>query len=271
MQDTLNHLSALLPADLNLTSAVKFLLFFTGAVLTLGFLAKLFLGKHSDLNRSICGSIGIFFIYVITTIVHSFDPADLSRFLAPLPYVIFSNDKLYLFIFEGTKFPVICSQVLSMILLAFLFHFIDDFMPEGKKLHWLLYRLLSIMMAMALHYVTTWLINNYLPGPLLVYAPTALLVILISLLLLGFLKVILGLVLTVVNPLIGAIYAFFFSSKLGCQLRRAVITTLLLSVLVVILHEIGYSVISVSVSALSAYIPLILILLGLWYVLGHIL
>jgi len=270
MQNTLNHLSALLPADLSLSSAAKFLLIFAGAVFILGFLAKILFGKNSDLNRSVCGSIGIFYIYAITIIVHSFNPADLSRFLSPLPYVIFSNDKLYLFVFAGTKFSVICSQALSMILLAFLYHLMDDFMPDGKKLHWLLYRLLSITMAMALHYVATWVINNYLPGPLLTYAPTVLLIILISLLLLGFLKVILGLVLTVVNPFIGALYAFFFSSKLGRQLRRAVITTLLLSILVMILHGIGYSVISVSVASLSAYIPLILILLGLWYVLGHI-
>jgi hypothetical protein len=271
MQDSLNHLVALLPADLDLSSIVKFLLIFAGIVLIIGFIAKLLFGKNSNLNRSVCAAIGILFIYAITIVIYTFDPADLARLLAPLPYVIFSNDKLYLFVFEGTRLSVICSQALSMVILAFLYHLIDDFMPRGKGLHWLLYRLLTIVMAMALHYVATWATNTFLPAPLLSYAPTALLVILISLLLLGVLKVILGLVLTVVNPIIGAVYAFFFSSKLGKQLSKAVLTTLLLSILIMVLHYLGYSVISVSVASLSAYIPLILILLVLWYIIGHLL
>lgn len=268
MQDTLNHLSALIPADLDFSSMGKFLLIFAAAILLAALLAKLLLGKDSSLNRSICAAIGILFIYAVTIVVYTFDPGNLARFLSPLPYVIFSNSKLYLFVFEGTKFSVICSQALSMTILAFLYHILDDFMPRGKKLHWLLYRLLTIVMAMALHYVVTWAINRFLPAPLVSYAPTTVLVILISLLLLGFLKVLLGLVLTVVNPIIGGLYAFFFSSKLGKQLTRSVLTTLLLSLLVMVLHSIGYSVISVAVSSLTAYIPLILIFLALWYILG---
>ena len=268
MQNTLNQLFALLPANLDFLSVSKFLLIFTASVLIIGFLAKQLLGKNSNLNRAICGSIGILFIYAITIVIYTFDPGNLARFLSPLPYVIFSNNKIYLFVFEGTKLPVICSQALSMTILALLYHVLDDFMPRGKKLHWLLYRLLTIMMAMTLHYVTTWVMNSFLPSALVFYAPTAILVILIMLFLMGFLKVILGLVLTVMNPIIGALYAFFFSSKLGKQLTRSILTTLLLSILVMILHRLGYSVISVAVSSLSAYIPFVLILLALWYLLG---
>ena len=270
MQATLNQLSALFPADLDFVSIGKFLLIFSAVVLITGFLAKQLLGKDSNLNRSICGGIGILFVYAFTIVVYTFDPANLARFLSPLPYVIFSNSKLYLFVFEGTKFSVICTQCLSMIILSFLYHMLDDFMPRGKKLHWLLYRLLTVVMAMALHYVTTWALNRFLPSALVFYAPTAVLVILIILLLIGFLKVVLGLVLTVVNPIIGALYAFFFSSKLGKQLTRAVLTTALLSVLIMILHLIGYSVISVALSSLSAYIPFVFILLLLWYLLGAV-
>ncbi len=268
MQNPLNHLTSLIPADLDFSSIGQFLLIFAGVILAAGFLAKLLLGKDSNLNRSICGAIGILFIYAITIVVYTFDPGNLARFLSPLPYVIFSNNKLYLFVFEGTKFSVICSQALSMTILAFLYHMLDDFMPRGKKLHWLLYRLLTIIMAMALHYVVTWAINYFLPAAMVFYATTAVLVVLISLLLLGFLKVLLGLVLTVVNPIIGGLYAFFFSNKVGKQLTKSVLTTLLLSILVMVLHRIGYSVISVTVSSLTAYVPLILLLLALWYLLG---
>jgi len=267
MQNSLNQLTAMRPAPLDFSSIVKFLFIFAAVILIIGFLAKHLLGKKSNLNRAVCAAIGILFIYAITIVIYTFDPGNLARFLSPLPYVIFSNSKLYLFIFEGTKFPVICSQALSMPILAFLYHVLDEFMPQGKKLHWVLYRLLTVIMAMALHYVATWAINSFLPSALVFYAPTAVLIILIGLLLIGFLKVVLGLVLTVVNPLVGALYTFFFSNKLGRQLTRAVLTTLLLSILVMILHHIGYSVISVAVSSLSAYIPFVLILLVLWYLL----
>lgn len=270
MQDTLNCLTALLPAGTDLVSIAKFLLIFAASIIGAGFLFKIFFGKKSGLNRALSGAIGILFIYAVTVVVYTFDPADLSRFLSPLPYVIFSNDQLYLFVFQGTHLSVICAQFLSMIMLAFLYHIMDDFLPDGKGLHWLLYRLLTVVMAMALHYVATWLCNTFLPGPLVTYAPTVLVIILLSLLLLGALKLVLGVVLTVVNPIFGALYAFFFSSKLGKQLSRAVMTTLLLSILVMVLHAVGYSVISISMASLRTYIPFALILLGLWAFLYHV-
>lgn len=270
MHDTLEKLTAMLPEGFDLVSAAKFILIFALTVIAAGFLLKLIFGKKSDINKALSGAVGILFIYALTIVIYTFDPANLSRYLAPLPYVILSYDKLYLFVFQGTHYSVICSQMLSMVILSFLYHILDDFMPDGKGLHWLLYRLLTVVMAMALHYVTTWLCNSFLPGPLLTYAPTVILVILLSLLLLGALKLVLGIALTVVNPILGALYAFFFSSKLGKQLSKAVMTTLLLSLLVVLLHALGHSVISVSVASLSAYIPLVLILLGLWYFLFHI-
>ena len=270
MQDILNKLTDIIPDGFDFISAAKFILIFAVSVIASGFIFKLLFGKKSDINRALSGAIGILFIYALTIVIYTFDPANLSRFLSPLPYVIFSNDKLYLFVFRGTHYSVICSQGLSMVILAFLYHVLDDFMPEGKGLHWLLYRLLTIVMAMALHYVSTWLCNSFLSAPLLTYAPTVLLVILLSLLLLGVLKLVLGVALTVVNPVLGALYAFFFSSKLGKQLSRAVMTTILLSLLVMLLHSFGHSVISVSIGSLTAYIPLVLILLGLWYFLFHI-
>jgi len=271
MQNALNHLASMIPTDLDLAAMGKFIVFLAAAMLVSGFLAKLLLGKDSDLNRSLCAAIGILFIYAITIVVYTFQPGDLARFLSPLPYVVFSGDRLYLFVFEGTRFSVICYQILSMIILAFLYHLIDSFMPRGKGFHWLVYRVLTLIMSMALHYVATWAINTFLPGALVSYATTAIVVILLGLLLLGVLKLVLGVVLTVVNPILGAIYAFFFSNKIGKQLSKAVLSTLILTVLVLLLHHFGYSVISISTDSLSAYLPLAAALLGLWFVIGTIL
>lgn len=271
MQNALNHLASMIPVDLDLAAMGKFIVFLAAALLIAGFVGKLLFGKDSDLNRSLCAAIGILFIYAITIVVYTFQPGDLARFLSPLPYAVFSGDKLYLFVFEGTKFSVICYQMLSMIILAFLYHFLDTFVPRGKGFYWLLYRFLTLIMGMALHYVATWAINTFLPGALVNYATTAILLILVGLLMLGLLKIILGLLLIAVNPIIAAIYAFFFSNKIGKQLSKAVLTTLILTVLVLLLHHFGYSVISISTDSLSAYVPFAAALLGLWFIIGNIL
>ena len=270
MQDILNRVSNLVPSDLDLLGMGKFLLILALIIFATGFIMKKCVGKDSLLNRSICAGIGILFIYAVTIVVYTFNPAGLSRFLSPLPYAVFSGKKLYLFVFEGTRLAVICSQVLSMLILAYLYHLMDDFLPRGKGGYWLLYRVLTILMAMTLHFVVNWAINRFLTGPLLSYAPTVMVIILIGFFLLGALKLILGLVLTIANPILGGLYAFFFSNKIGRQLTRALLTTILLSILVMVLQFLGYGVISVGSSALIAYVPLVLILLGLWFAFSHL-
>ena len=82
-------------------------------------------------------------------------------------------------------------------------------------------------------------------------------------------NVVLGTLLIAVNPIVGAIYAFFFSNKVGQQLSKAVLTTALLCCVFGLLEHFGYSVILISFSALPAYIPLVVSLLLLWYLVGH--
>ena len=122
---------------------------------------------------------------------------------------------------------------------------------------------------MALHYGVTWAFNTYLPGVLVTYAPMILLGILIGLMALGLANVILSVILTVVNPIIGAIYAFFFSNIIGKQISKALVTTAILTAVVFALNSFGYNVISISASALMAYLPMIGVSLILWYIIGH--
>lgn len=269
MDYTLN-LSSLIGNHSDLLVMGKTLLMAGGAVIILGFLIKLLFGKESGLNRTVCAVIGILFFYACTIIVYVFDPAGLADYIPPLPFLAFSGSDVYLFRFATSSFPVICSQVLSMILLAFVYLVIDDFMPRGVRLHWLLYRLLTICMAMALHYFVTWLTNLFLPASLVIYAPTVLTVVLFIFMFLGLLKVVLGLVLAVVNPVLGAIYTFFFASRLGKSLSRAVLASVVLSILVYVLTNMGYYAFSVAPEALITYIPAAGILLLVWFVLSFL-
>ena len=99
-------------------------------------------------------------------------------------------------------------------------------------------------------------------------APTILLVILAVTLLMGLLNLVLSVVLTVVNPIFGSLYTFFFSNIIGKQLSKAVFTSGIICGVVFLLGYFGCTVICVSAAALSAYIPLAIVLLLLWFLIG---
>ena len=268
---TLSGITSYLPADLDFIGALKFIAIFAGSMLIIGSVARMILGQQSGLNRALSSAMGILCIYAVTIVIYTFNPYDLSRFLAPLPFVAFDGDVLHIFSFSGAEFPVICSQILSMVILAFLVNLLDSILPRGQKMvTWYVLRLLTVILAMGLHYIVSWGFNMFLPGVLAAYAPTILLLLLVAMLLIGLANVILSLILTVVNPIFGAVYAFFFSNIVGKQLGKAVMTTAILCGVVYALNHFGYAAIVISAAALQAYIPLILALLVLWYITGHI-
>lgn len=258
-------------ADLDFLSALKFIGFLAAAVLILSFIAKLLFGKNSGLNHALSSSLGILFIYAVTIVVYTFNPYDLSRFLAPLPFVSFDGDTLRIFEFAGAQMSVVCKEILSMIILAFLVNLLDGIMPTGEHLvSWYIWRTVTVIASMGLHYIVSWAFNTFLPGILVTYAPTILLWLLAAMLLMGFANLILSLLLTVVNPFFGAVYGFFFSNIIGKQISKAVITTLCLCAVVFALTHLGFGIISISAAALQAYIPLIAALLILWFAIGHV-
>ena len=111
----------------------------------------------------------------------------------------------------------------------------------------------------------------YLPDALTLYAPAIVLCVLLAFLLMGVINFLLGLVLTATNPILGAIYTFFFSTLVGKQLSKAVLTTLILTALVFLLEYLGVGLLLITGTALLAYIPAIVMMLILWYLIGHIL
>lgn len=259
-------LTNILPAQLDFGSVLLFLGAFCLGILALTLVFRLFFGKGSGFSRAISSALGILLVYLATVLIYTFRPGNFARFLSPLPFVTFSADRLILFSFTNAAFPDICRELLSMIVLAFLVNLTDSFIADGKKmLTWLISRFLTVLGAMAVHYGVNVIILNFLPDVLYQYAPMILFCILIFMLSLGVLKTVLGIFLTALNPILGAMYAFFFSSRIGRRVSRAVLSTLVLSLLVFTLEYLGYSVIPIGISALQAYAPALVIILLLWY------
>lgn len=270
--DTLTNLLTNLPANIDIISMMKFIGVFAFGILFIGLLGRVVLGKRSSLNHSVSSAMGILFMYALTVVIYTFDPYALSKYLAPLPFVKFAGEVLHIFSFKGATYSAVCRELLSMIILAFLVNLLDCWIPKGKKFgRWFTNRLLTVLLAMAVHYLVKWAFNAFLPDVLVTYAPTILLCILGAMLVLGLANVILSLVLTVVNPIIGALYTFFFSNFIGKQISKAVFTTIILCGVILALNYFGYAVISISADVLGNYIPLLGVLTILWYLLGAVL
>ena len=250
---------------------IKAALILAVSSLLLGFIGRYVFGKHSLLNHAVSATIGILFVYAATIVLSCAGP-QFTAFVAPLPFVEINASNMTIFNFTNADYTVICTQVLSMIILAFLSNLAEVWLPRGKNVFtWLIFRCLTIVIAIALHLLATWLFTTYLPEGLVTYAPTILLGILVIMLLVGALKIVVGAILATVNPLIAAFYTFFFASLVGKQLSKAMLTTLLICGLVYVLNYIGCTVISIASAALIAYIPLLILLVIIWYVLTRIL
>lgn len=239
--------------------------------LVLGLIGRFLFGKRSNLSHCVSSAIGILFVYAATVVFYSAG-AEFQALIAPLPFIHLAGENISIFVFQGADYTLICSQILGMVILAFLANLIDAWVPSGKNpFSWLFFRCLTVVLALALHLLVNYLFNTFLPQGIVTYAPTILLFLLVLLLAVGALKFVVGALMATVNPVIAAFYTFFFASLVGKQITKAMFTTAILSCLVLVLNQIGCTVISIAAAALVAYVPLLLILLIIWYVVNKLL
>ena len=262
--------AAAIPENFDIGSSFKFILIFAAVLLGVGLISKLLFGDRSDLNHSMSSAAGILTVYVITVIVYAFQPAGLEKLLTPLPFVTFVKEYLFVLPFHGTSFETLCGQILSLLILSFVVNLMDSILPEGENpITWFLSRFLSVILAMGLHLAANWAINQFLPTMIVYHAPAVLLVVLACCMLLGVFKLILGIFLTVVNPILGALYTFFFSSHIGKQLTKSVLSTAIVCGVFYAMDRFNFLIIGISPSTLPAYLPLLPGFLIIWYLLGH--
>lgn len=246
------------------------------AILVIGMLiislvGRLAFGKRSTLNRSVCCAIAILCMYVVNVVVYSLG-LKVDTILAPLPFVSLSGDYLLIDDLLYSGFSSICTKVLNMLILAFLVGLLDSWLPQGKKLpSWFAFRILSVVLAMCLHYIVSQLLIAIVPQSVISFAPAVLIVVLIASILLGSLKLLVGGALAIISPVLGIFYTFFFSNLVGKQLSKAVWTTAILAGLVCLLNYLEIGAIFIGSAVLIAYLPLLLIVLALWYVISHLL
>lgn len=271
MDAIVNLLESVVPSGFEIELFLKAALLMLLGVFVVGIIGRLVFGKGSVLNHSVSSAISILFIYVVTIVIYSFG-VNLEYLLAPLPFVNIEGDYLIIQIYDKSLYLQICDQILSMIILSFLANLADGWLPRGKNIFsWFFFRCLSVMIAMLLHLIASALINVLLPQGLLTWAPVILLGLLIVLMAVGALKILVGALLSTVHPLIGILYTFFFANVIGKQISKAVLTTALLAGIVFLLNHLGATALYIASTALAAYIPFLILLLVIWYVVGRLL
>lgn len=223
-------------------------------------------GKGSKINRAVSAAVAILLMYVLAVILHC-TGKEYDILLSGLPLVTVSGSQIRLLSVQNTDFPVLCSALLKTLTLALLVTGFDSAFSKNQKfIFWLLNRCLVVACAGLSQLLVCWLFESILPPSVLEYAPMILLGALVFTMLLGALKLLLGIALAVVNPIIAALYTFFFASKIGKTLSRAVLTTVILTVLMAVAEQLGFVSLSmVGANALTFLLP-VAVLFGVWYI-----
>ena len=241
-----------------------------GALLLCG-ICRFIFRKKTMIGHAVSSSFAIIFIFVVTVLIVTLW-TSLSWIVSPLPFVSISANNVRFYAFQTSDYLSLCSEILSMIILAFFVNLLDNWIRKGKNIiSWFFLRVLTVLLGVLVHYLITWLFHQFLPQGIQAYAPAALLVILIVMLLTGALKFIVGIFLTTINPVIAALYTFFFANMIGKQLTQAVMTTGMLAAFILLLRKFGIIELSISSGALVAYIPFLLVLIAVWYILNKLL
>lgn len=272
LRAVIRHASSYLPTEVSFTTVAQFFLYFLAASLILSGIGRVVLGKRSSLNHSLSSVMAVLFLYAVTVVIYTLKPWSLDLLLSPLPFATFSDHYLIILPITDLQFPAFCTEILSLLILTFLINTVDGLLPQGDNLlSWLLMRIITILACFGLHLLVSWAFRTYLPDALAEYAPMILLMVLGILLLSGVISLVLGLIIAISSPFLGAMYSFFFSSIVGKQVTKAVFTTGILAGLLFLMDHFQLVVIMITPGALLTYIPLALALLVLWYLIGHLL
>ena len=268
IQSILETTNALIPATLEKSIILSALLIVF--VLGLGLVFRLFFGRNCAVNRGISGFLEVLFIYAATVTVYTLKPWNLSQYLAPLPFAIFRGDILIVSYSACSTIPLLCSQLLSLIILCFIVHLLNFVLPRGRSfVPWLLVRAVCVVLAVGVDLAANWALNAFLPAVIAESAPVALITVLAVTLLVSLFNPLLCILFTAANPIVGLLYTFFFSNTIGKNLTRAVLSAGMVFALFYGMDYFECIVINITPGALLRYSPFALALLGVWYVFDY--
>lgn len=270
VQDLLPQLTRL-AASVNWFDALKTAVVVVGAVLLLGAVLRLFFGRESSVVRAVSACLSIGLVYLAAVLIYAFIPT-LRELIPPLPFLLVSDVDMALLDFRVMPESSLWTAMLQLYLLACLTNCLESFLPKGEKLvSWYLLRLSTVAAALGLYSLLYRLIEALAPQVFGQWAGAILAVCWGLILLTGLFKLFLTVALSVVNPILGAVYGFFFANLFGKQLPKSILTTLLTALIITLLCGQGFQYFAFSGFSLAAYAPACVIAFAALYIFGKFL
>lgn len=231
------------PKVLTIVQPYTYFLFWWLLILFISMGLKMF-NKGPNLKNGIIAALSILIMYLAYALIYRFKPLGLESYLVlPLPFLEFREDSLWLIVYEYNekgwlRIPELCSQITSMLLLAFLVNQIYAFKPGNLKTPgWLIFRFFSTLFAIGVYYGVHKVLEkclSFVPKDtiwevLVSYAPIAVLGALLVTFALGVARNLMRSFFKVVNPTFEGLNGFYYTNKFGVQLTRAIWSTLALT------------------------------------------
>lgn len=251
---------------------ISVLCFVIVVVFILAVLIRVIHKKASGYNHALASAMAILFIYLGLLVLREGFGALVNPTLEIMPLIDYNGDTITLYKFSIDAFVEGCTEYLYVFILSFILIGLDDIIPDSKNgVAWIFVQLFVAILAMVVYSFVIECINEFIPDVIDSYAPLILVCILLFMVLLGVMKVILSLLLAAVNPLLGAVSTFFSSSRLGQALGKAVLCSIILCAVSIYMRSVGLDSFDLSeLNLLVCGLPM-LVLLGLWVVVGYVL
>ena len=237
----------------------------------LGLVFRLLFGKRSNLNRAVIAAVAIIVSYVIALFARGYLP-ELGVVVNGLPLITLEGTVVSINGFAGLDIQQLCDVLFPVVVLSFVANVAETMIPKGKNVFlWATGRILVVLISIFGYLLVMHLINTLVPAQWFPWVPEALLAILVLSFVLGSIKLVLGLALAAINPIIAACYAFFFGNQVGKSMSRSLLTTLVLVGLVLLMRYLGYTSLDLATIDPEIFAPGGIIMLVVWYVICRIL
>ena len=277
------------PKVLTIVQPYTYFLFWWLLILFISMVLKMF-NKGPNLKNGIIAALSILIMYLAYAVIYRFKPLGLESYLVlPLPFLEFYEDKLFIIVYEFNEngrlcFRELCSQITSMLLLAFLVNQIYAFKPGNLKTPgWLVFRFFSTLIAIGVYYGVHKVLEkclSFVPKNtnweiLVSFAPIAVLGALLVTFALGSARNSMRNFFKTVNPTFEGLNGFFNTNKFGVQVTRAIWSTVTLTTFAIFLQKTCVENSIPLTISLTAASPLTLLSIAalflLWIIVGFML
>lgn len=268
-----NFFSGLLPEGFDPNGMLSFLGFVIAVVFILGVLIRVIHQKKSKYNHALASALALLFAYTMLMWLHGGFLTDLTKdALQALPLIDYDGEKVRLFQVAGNDAKTVCAEFLHVFILSFILIGLDDLIPDAKNgLAWIVLQMFITVVTLVLYWFVMKCFDHFFPNILDTFAPLILVAILGFMIILAVLKVILGFLLVAVNPLLGAISAFFSTSPVGQAVGKAALCSIFLfAVCIYMCNNDMSTFVLADMNFIVCILPMA-VTVGLWFVVGSIL